>query len=128
VVSLLGISFAFGFGLVPTAAAKCFGVVLDAPPRAHVGQLITVRVMSLADGDWVDGRLIQRRPGLPLPDRIAVTVVAPTGQARSFTLERSSRPDMLRGRLALGRQGTWEIKFRLGRSTSCAASQQIQVV
>jgi hypothetical protein len=127
VASVLGIGLVFGFVRPPTAAAK-FCVLMDAPPSAHVGQLVTVRVMTLADGVWVDGRLVQRRPGLPLPDRIVVTVVDPTGDVRTSTLERSSRPDMQRGRLALDRRGTWEVKVRTGRYSSCAAAQQIRVV
>jgi hypothetical protein len=126
-VLLLVVGAAFGFALTPTAAAK-FCVIVDAPPRAHVGQLITVRVMTLADGAWVDGRLVQKRPGLPLPDIVAVTVVDPPGHARALMLERSSRPDMQRGRLALDRRGTWEIKFRKGRYGSCVATQLVRVV
>ena len=123
----LGVGVAFGLALAPTAAAK-FCAIVDAPPRAHVGQLITVRVMTLADGAWVDGRLVQKRPGLPLPGLVAVTVVDPTGHARAFMLERSPHPDMQRGRLAVDRRGTWEITYRAGRSASCVASQQVRVV
>jgi hypothetical protein len=122
----LGVGLGLGLVLAPTASAK-FCAVIDAPARAHSGQTITVRALTLADGAWVDGKLVQRRPGVPLPHRIAITVVDPSGSARTVVLERSPRPDVQRARLALDRPGAWELRLK-GRYGACAAGQRVRVV
>jgi len=122
----VGIGLVLGLVLAPAASAK-YCVVMDAPAKAHVGQTVTVRVMSLATGAWVGGRLVQQRPGVALPRGMSIAVVDPGGVPRVLELEPSSRPDVQRGRLTLGRRGAWELTARSGRYSPCVATQQIRV-